>query len=135
MRRSERKAAVLMLLVCLLLILPWLTGCTSDPETFADLWFDGQAELNRYKLTQSRYGESHKGHAVLIFVTEDFLPDKQVKSESVDRELTGAVPVMKLNFTKEFITGIYPYSVMTSSFLPLDPGDPPNPLKVTASVQ
>jgi hypothetical protein len=102
---------------------------------FKEYWFSGLAELDRYELTQSRYGELVPGDAVLIFVTEDFLPDKQVKADSSDREVTGAVPVMKVNFTKTFDTGIYPYSIMTSSFLPLGQEGPPRVLKVTSSVQ
>jgi len=36
--------------------------------------------LTRYELKQSRYGEIRDGDAVLIFVTEDFLPDRQMTS-------------------------------------------------------
>jgi hypothetical protein len=125
--------------ILLLLQLPWIVACAAEPEPlakeFKDYWFAGLAELDRYELSQSRYGQLVPGDAVLIFVTEDFLPGKQVKADSSDRAVTGAVPVMKVNFTKKFTTGIYPYSVMTSSFLPLDAGDPPRVLKVTSSVQ
>ena len=134
MNRLSRTIAVL-----LILHLPWLVACSAEPaplsQEFKDYWFAGLAELDRYELVQSRYGNLVPGDAVLIFVTEDFLPDKQVKADSSDRESTGAVPVLKVNFTKKFNTGIYPYSVMTSSFLPLNPGDPQRVLKVAASVQ
>ena len=125
--------------MALLILLPSWMACSQEPQPlsqeFKEYWFAGLAELDRYELSQSRYGELVPGDAVLIFVTEDFLPDKQVKADSSDRSATGAVPVLKVNFTKNFNTGIYPYSVMTSSFLPLNPGDPPRALKVTASVQ
>ncbi len=100
--------------------------------TFNDYWYSGKAEITRYELEQARYGEMRKGDAVLIFVTEDFLDDKQVKYEFGDRE--HAVPVLKLNFTRKFYTGIYPYSVMSSIFTPVDP-ERQSTLKVTASSQ
>ena len=43
-------------------------------------WDDGLAEINRYALDQVRYGESRQGDLVQIFVTEDFLINKQVKN-------------------------------------------------------
>jgi len=103
-------------------------------EAFKQHWFDGRAELTRYALEQSRYGENHEGHAVLVFVTEDFDAEKQVKA---DHPGTASVPAMKLNFTKSFLTGIYPYSIMTSVFQPLDGGggDGLRALKTTTSVQ
>ncbi|MFY0685787.1 MAG: hypothetical protein JXQ90_01410 [Cyclobacteriaceae bacterium] len=87
-------------------------------EDFKNYWYAGVAELNRYELHQARYGEIHKGDAVLIFVSEDFLQDKQVKYEGrpTDEEI---VSVLKLNFTRKFNTGIYPYSMMSSIFTPI----------------
>ena len=41
-------------------------------DDFWKHWGDGKAELDRYALTQPRYGELRQGTAVLIFVTEDF---------------------------------------------------------------
>ncbi len=81
---------------------------------FGRYWYQGSAELSRYALTQQRYGASREGHAVLIFVTEPFLPDAQVKHEVDDgRE---DVSVLKLNHYRRFYTGIYPYTVLTSTF-------------------
>ena len=100
------------------------------PESFKEYWFTGQAELTSYTLQQERYGEIREGHAVTIFVTEDFLANEQVKA---DRTFANNIPVLKLNLTKRFITGIYPYNVMTSSFQPLDRKE--HAIKVTHSMQ
>ena len=99
-------------------------------ENFKDYWFAGEAEITSYELIQSRYGESRDGKAVLIFVTEDFLPQIQVKADNPNDD---NIPVLKLNATKNFITGIYPYSIMQSTFFPLQGSS--GALKVTASIQ
>nr|MBC8451166.1 hypothetical protein [Planctomycetota bacterium] len=57
---------------------------------------------------QARYGEVHAGQAVLIFVTEDLSRSKQVKLDSVAGAGDDRVPVLKLNLTKKFDTGVYP---------------------------
>jgi hypothetical protein len=84
---------------------------------FNAYWYQGKAEITSYELTQARYGEIHQGTAVHIFVTEDFLPEKQVKADSKNAK---NVPVLKLNIAKKFVTGMYPYSLMTSTFSPID---------------
>lgn len=96
---------------------------------YASYWHAGVAEITRFALTQSRYGQPREGDAIFVFVTEPFLPEAQVKHESSDDAVD--VPVLKLNATRTFLTGIYPYNLMTSSFAPTD-GSPS--LKVTASV-
>src|SRR5688572_8355489 len=103
-----------------------------DVARFGRYWYQGKAELTRYALEQARYGELHKGDAVLVFVTEPFLPEKQVKLERGDP--ARGVSVLKLNSTRKFFTGIYPYSVMTSTFTPVDFGKT-GTLKVTSSTQ
>lgn len=97
---------------------------------FKDYWYASKAEISSYKLTQARYGEMREGTAVLIFVTEDFLPGKQVKADNYDKKNTA---VLKLNSTKNFNTGIYPYSIMQSSFYPVT--DDAHAIKLSASVQ
>lgn len=99
-------------------------------EDFKNYWFDGQAEITSYNLHQERYGEMRDGTAVLIFVTEDFLPDAHVKA---NKQAKTNLPILKLNKTKNFLTGIYPYSIMTSVFYPLENKD--HALKVSTSVQ
>ena len=89
----------------------------SNPSSeFNTYWYAGEAEISSYKLEQARYGEMREGTAVLVYVTEDFLPDMQVKA---DRKNSNNIPVLKLNTTKKFITGIYPYSIMQSIFYPV----------------
>ncbi len=83
---------------------------------FNSYWNKGKAEITSYALTQSRYGEIHQGTAVHIFVTEQFLPKKQVKADTHNET---NISILKLNSTKKFVTGIYPYSLMTSTFSPI----------------
>ncbi len=86
-------------------------------QQFKDYWYDGKAEITSYQLKQSRYGELRMGSAVRIFVTEDFLPDEEVKANQAGEH---TISVLKQNTTKNFVTGIYPYSIMSSTFFPLN---------------
>lgn len=113
------------------------TALNSEDETprnlsqeFKDYWYAGSAEITSYKLTQARYGELRDGTAVNVFVTEEFLPEVQVKA---DRSSATNIPVLKLNQTKKFLTGIYPYSLMTSTFSPVQQKE--HALKITHSMQ
>ncbi|WP_088341014.1 septum formation inhibitor Maf [Robiginitalea sediminis] len=99
-------------------------------EAFKSYWYAGVAEVSSYTLSQARYGELRDGNAVLVYVTEPFNPEAQVKA---DRPGPNAVSVLKLNRTKKFLTGIYPYSIMSSIFYPV--GDHMHALKTTTSVQ
>lgn len=99
-------------------------------QAFKQHWFDGYAEINSYTLTQSRYGEQRQGSAVLIFVTEEFLANEQVKA---NKRTKTTFPVLKSNRTKNFLTGIYPYSIMSSTFSSLKKGHPL--IKSVASIQ
>ncbi|NNF58251.1 MAG: hypothetical protein HKN04_08410 [Rhodothermaceae bacterium] len=102
-----------------------------SPDEFGDYWYQGLAEITAYDLEQARYGELRDGSAVLIFVTEPFSRSQQVKLDQAGG--ADEVTVMKLNHTREFVTGIYPYSMMTSVFTPVSEG--PLPLKITATSQ
>jgi hypothetical protein len=97
---------------------------------FNKYWSQGKAEITSYRLTQVRYGELHQGNAIKIFVTENFLPNKQVKADTQDDQ---NIPILKLNSTKKFFTGIYPYSIMTSTFSPINKQQPP--IKISFSSQ
>lgn len=99
-------------------------------QDFKDYWFAGEAEITSYDLQQYRYGEERDGDAVLIYVTEDFRREEQVKAEEKG---DNSIPVLKLNFTKNYLTGIYPYSIMQSTFYPLEGNS--HALKIAASVQ
>ncbi len=55
----------------------------------------------------------------MIFVTEDFSKSKQVKLDNPEDHRSDAQKVMKLNMTREFVTGVYPYNTMLSVFTPV----------------
>lgn len=118
--------------------LSFLASCSSsgregvEEEQFAKYWYQGKAEINVFDLQQSRYGEVRPGKAVMIFVTEDFSKSKQVKLDNPQDRPSDAQKVMKLNMTREFITGVYPYHTMLSVFTPVYE-EVPSP-KLTSSV-
>lgn len=116
-------------LLLLFLLTPFI-GMAQLSQTFKNHWFDGFAEISSYELTQSRYGQQRIGKAVLIFVTEDFLAKEQVKANQKSKT---TIPVLKSNRTKNFLTGIYPYSIMSSSFSSLRKKHPL--IKTVASIQ
>lgn len=98
-----------------------------------DYWYQGKAEITTYTLQQNRYNDLHPGEQVIIFVTEDFLTDLQVKNEMNTR--TNSAPILKCNKMKRFTTGVYDYSMMTSVFTPVDKRKYPHTLKVSMSSQ
>ena len=106
-----------------------------DTEQFKDYWYSGNAEITSYKLEQARYGEIHKGYAVLIFVTEDFSKSKHVKLDDPYSNKEDAVRILKLNLVKKFNTGVYRYSIMESVFTPVNSDKFPDTLKLTSSSQ
>lgn len=120
------------------LVLLLTSSCNStgrkaiDEEQFASHWYQGKAEINVFDLKQMRYGEERDGNAVMIFVTEDFSKRKQVKVDDPSAAGKGAIKVMKLNMTRDFVTGVYPYHTMLSVFTPVY--DDLNSPKITASV-
>ncbi|WP_075343958.1 hypothetical protein [Tenacibaculum agarivorans] len=93
-------------------------------------WFDGTAEITSYTLSQARYGELHEGTATLIFVTEPF---SKISNTKADRQRQDNIPVLKLNMNKKFTTGIYPYSMMNSTFFPFENEN--TSLKIASSIQ
>ncbi len=99
-------------------------------EEFKSYWYQGDAEITSYNLEQARYGEIRNGNAVLVFVTEPFLKTEQVKA---DQPTSKNSSVLKLNATKNFNTGIYPYSIMQSVFYPI--ANNQHALKISCSVQ
>lgn len=101
-----------------------------QPNDLSGTWA-GAAEISHYQLKQKRYGKVIDGTAILLYVREPFLPDRQVKDESGKRDFQ----VLKLNSIREFCTGAYPYHTMTSVFQPLDSNSVGKALKVTSSIQ
>lgn len=111
-------------------VIPEKYPARSISQEWKDYWYEGTAEISSYSLQQVRYGEMRSGTSALIFVTEEFLPTEQVKA---DRQSESNIPVLKLNATKKFTTGIYPYSVMTSTFYPVT--EERHALKISQSMQ
>ncbi|MDA3962745.1 MAG: septum formation inhibitor Maf [Planctomycetota bacterium] len=101
-------------------------------ETFRAYWYDQGAEITRYQLDQARYGEQRQGDAVLIFVTEPLATTTAVKSDNP--RAADAVPGLKLNHTRSFVTGVYPYHCLVTVLQPIAAGGP-HALKVSTSVQ
>ena len=99
-------------------------------DDFKTYWYANEAEVTSYTLEQARYGEIRQGNAVLVFVTEPFLEEEHVKAEQPS---STNISVLKLNATKNFNTGIYPYSIMQSVFYPLS--NHQHALKISCSVQ
>lgn len=110
---------------------------SSTPLTkeFNEYWYSGKAELSSYELEQSRYGEIRKGEVVLVFVTEPFSIKKQVKLDAPQKAGKDNISVMKLNQVRKFTTGIYDYSIVSSTFTPVDLSQYPHTLKSNTSIQ
>ncbi|MBW2449408.1 MAG: septum formation inhibitor Maf [Deltaproteobacteria bacterium] len=105
---------------------------THSRDQFQDYWYNHGAEISRFSLQQMRYGEIHEGDAVLVFVTEKMNPVTQIKA---DHPGSQEIAILKLNAVRKFFTGIYPYSIMTSIFAPVDVQKYPLPLKISSSTQ
>jgi len=97
-------------------------------------WGDGLAELSGYRATVMRYGAPREAEIVLVYVTEPLDRETLIKDDAAG---TRGVPVMKLNYSERFQTGIYPYSLLTSVFAPVDAYLPTRfaPVKITLSAQ
>jgi len=104
-------------------------------KNFNEYWYNGTAELCSYELKQDRYGQIRDGEVVLIFVTEPFSKNKQLKLDDPEAAGDDKVTVLKLNHVRKFNTGIYDYAIMTSTFTPVDYTTHPLTLKATTSVQ
>jgi len=106
-------------------------------SAFWTAWGDGKAELSGYAVTTSRYGAPREGRLVLIYVTEPMDRRNWIKDDDGDVPPSERVNVMKLNHVLKFQTGIYPYSVMTSVFAPVDGSQAQRftPAKIAMSAQ
>jgi len=129
--------------VLLAAILFFMLGCKGenslisemDGQCFNDYWYQGKAEISSYELSQSRYGAIHNGTAVMVFVSEDISKTTHIKLDDPLLHKSDAVNVLKLNTNKEFVTGIYKYSMMSSVYTPVDQEKYPHSFKLTAGIQ
>jgi len=87
-----------------------------DPA-FGAWWHDGKAELDGYRYAVTRYGQLRRGRCVAVYVTEPFSPVKRVKVDDPSKNPRDVLDVLKLNLVRDFQTGIYDYSTMTSLFV------------------
>jgi hypothetical protein len=85
--------------------------------TFESHWQDGKAELDGYRFTVTRYGQPRHGTAVMVFVTEPFSEAKRVKVDDPKVNPKDTFEALKLNFVRDFQTGIYDYNTMASLFV------------------
>jgi hypothetical protein len=125
---------LLQLFASILIIFSCKQKATAPSEEFKKVWYAGKAELSSFVLQQARYGEVRNGEAVLIFVTEDFATDRLVKLDEPENT-NDKVRVLKMNMTKNFVTGIYPYSMMLSVFTPVSKNGKEKTLKADCSSQ
>jgi hypothetical protein len=90
-----------------------------DTDKFKSYWYDGNAEISTYVLSESRYNEMRDGKRVMVFVTEPLRLSTMIKPD-IKLPEDSMIRVIKLNDTREFVTGIYNYSVMTSVFMAVE---------------
>ena len=102
---------------------------------FWDHWGDGRAELSGYRVTLSRYGEPRQAQLSLIYVTEPHDRRSWIKDDQAEEP--NRIEVLKLIRSMQFMTGIYPYFVMGSTFAPVDAwGDERfQPVRINLDVQ
>lgn len=108
----------------------------ANPSTdFNRYWFQNKAEISTFELQQGQFGEQHSGSVQLIYVVEPFLREKQVKPDSPASNPNGTLNVLKLNTTRNFVSGLNQTSMMMSVFTPLNTAWDPFTLKTNFSVQ
>jgi hypothetical protein len=103
-----------LLAIAIILSAPLGTALGSE---FNAWWHDGKAELDGYRYTVTRYGQSRRGQAVAVYVTEPFSRSKNVKVDDASRNPRDTFDALKLNLVRDFQTGIYDYNTMTSLFV------------------
>lgn len=104
-------------------------------KEFDSYWNQGKAEITSYDLYQARYGEMREGVAHIIFVTEEISKEKQVKLDNPNIPPDQKMTVLKMNMVKKFQTGIYPYSMMLSSYVQTAGVAPWQAIKLSMSCQ
>jgi hypothetical protein len=135
--RAKALYDVVMRLFWVISLLLVVDASGASAGDFWKRWADGKAEVSGYALTEPRYGHLRSGSLVLIFVTEDFSDTLRVKADPGRHPQSDVYPVLKLNAIRHFQTGIYDYSVMSSTFVKtdFDPLDPFPLVKTSFSAQ
>lgn len=87
-------------------------------SAFWNRWGDGRAELSGYRLTLRRYGEMRRGELVHVTVTEPH--DRRAWIKDDEASEPHRVNVLKFLAQATFQTGIYPYTVTTVAYAPVD---------------
>lgn len=113
----------------------WGAPRTRASSDFWRTWGDGKAELIGYETISPRYGHLHPAELALIYVTEPFSRRSLIKDD--DAQNAERMDVLKVNISEKFLTGVYPYSILTSVFCPVDAlrAERFQPAKITLSVQ
>lgn len=120
--------------VAALLAFTLSVGTPAVAGQFESLWYDGNAEISVYRLSEMRYGELREnGRRVMVFVTEPMRLSTHIKPD-VKLPEDEKVKVLKLNDLRTFTTGIYEYSVMTSVFASVDDSKKDIPLLSTMKI-
>ncbi len=118
--------------VCMstILVAALLSG-SAHADRFESLWYDGNAEISTYRLSEMRYGQAREnGRRIMVFVTEPMRLSTNIKPD-VKLPDEEKIDVIKLNDLRKFTTGIYEYSVMTSVFASVDESKEDIPLMGT----
>ncbi|MBL0342216.1 MAG: hypothetical protein IPP71_15680 [Bacteroidetes bacterium] len=105
------------------------------PVEFSNYWNGSEAEVSSFNLLQSRFGEIHKGQAVLIFETKQFSRSLQLTTEKISEKKDDIIQVLRMNQSRNFNTGISATSTMTEVVTPVNRKEGNYALKVTGSVQ
>jgi hypothetical protein len=108
----------------MLLVAITLGAAPNTQHDFGAWWHDGKAELDGYRYTLTRYGQTRHGQAVAVFVTEPFSRSKNVKVDDPAKNPADTFDALKLNLVRDFQTGIYDYNTMTSLFVRSDDFEP-----------
>lgn len=117
MKAHRAAAALVTTAVAFAVAVPASAGSAPQPK-FDEVWRDGRAELDGYRLTVDRYGHPRAGRGVAIYVTEPMSRSKHVKlDEPAKADPADVLDVLKLNLVRSFQTGIYDYHTMVSLFV------------------
>ncbi len=113
----------------------WGAPRASASPAFWRQWGDGKAEMIGYDAIAPRYGHLRRAELALVYVTEPFSRRTLIKDD--DARGADRMDVLKVNVSEKFLTGVYPYSVMTSVFCPTDAirGERFSPAKIALSAQ